>query len=224
VRAESFGDAEVYALPPRYHSVFGASQLGLKRLIDVVGAAIGLVALAPLFGLIALLVIADSGWPVFFRWNVVGRRGRYFTSQKFRTMAPDAERRQTEFSDQNEMSGPVFKMRHDPRVTRVGRMLRRYSLDELPQLWSVLTGDMSLVGPRPLRQHEFEVLTPAQRARFAVTPGLTCLWQISGRSDIRSFDEWVRLDLEYIERWSVWLDLRILLRTVVVVLHGRGAY
>jgi lipopolysaccharide/colanic/teichoic acid biosynthesis glycosyltransferase len=171
-----------------------------------------------------LLIIVDSGLPVLFQWNVVGKRGKYFTSHKFRTMVPNAEARQREYSKENEMSGPVFKMRRDPRVTAVGRMLRKYSLDELPQLWSVLKGEMSLVGPRPLRQHEFEVLTPAQRARFAVTPGLTCLWQISGRSDIRSFDEWMRLDREYIESWSLWLDLRILLRTVAVVARGRGAY
>jgi lipopolysaccharide/colanic/teichoic acid biosynthesis glycosyltransferase len=236
VRAEPIGGAEldspgaapdadaVYALPPRYTSLAGISQLALKRLIDVLGAGIGLVVFAPVFAMIALLIVADSGLPVFFQWNVVGYRGRYFTSHKFRTMVPNAEARQVEFSNQNEMSGPVFKMRHDPRVTRVGRMLRKYSLDELPQLWSVLKGQMSLVGPRPLRQHEFEVLTAAQRARVAVTPGLTCLWQIAGRSDIRNFDEWVRLDLEYIDSWSLWLDVRILLRTFVVVAQGRGAY
>jgi lipopolysaccharide/colanic/teichoic acid biosynthesis glycosyltransferase len=219
------GNADgVYALPPRYHSFVGVSQLALKRWIDVMGAGIGLIVFAPLFGVIALLIIADSGLPVLFQWNVVGKRGKYFTSHKFRTMVPDAEARQTEFTNRNEMSGPVFKMRRDPRVTAVGRMLRKYSLDELPQLWSVLKGEMSLVGPRPLRQHEFEMLTPAQRARFAVTPGLTCLWQISGRSDIRSFDEWMRLDREYIESWSLWLDIRILLRTIAVVARGRGAY
>lgn len=213
-----------YALPARYTSLSGMSQLAIKRLIDVVGAGIGLILLAPLFLLIALLIIVDSGLPAFFQWNVVGRRGRYFTSRKFRTMVRDAEARQVEFTKDNEMTGPVFKMRRDPRVTRVGRILRRYSLDELPQLWSVLKGDMSLVGPRPLRQHEFEVLTPAQRARFAVTPGLTCLWQVSGRSDIRDFEEWLRLDREYIASWSLWLDVRILVRTVWVVARGEGAY
>jgi len=214
----------VYALPSRYHSLFGTSQLFLKRSIDVMGAGLGMVLFAPLYGVIALLIILDSGLPVLFRWNVVGVRGKYLTSYKFRTMVPDAEARQGELSKENEMSGPVFKMRRDPRVTRVGRVLRRYSLDELPQLWSVFKGDMSLVGPRPLRQHEFEVLTAAQRARFAVTPGLTCLWQVSGRSDIRSFDEWMRLDRQYIESWSLWLDLLILARTVPVVARGRGAY
>jgi lipopolysaccharide/colanic/teichoic acid biosynthesis glycosyltransferase len=214
----------VYALPPRYHSLSGTSQRLVKRSIDVMGAGIGMVLFAPLYGVIALLIIMDSGLPVLFRWNVVGVRGKYLTSYKFRTMVPGAEARQGELSKENEMSGPVFKMRRDPRVTRIGRVLRRYSLDELPQLWSVFKGDMSLVGPRPLRQHEFEVLTPVQRARFAVTPGLTCLWQVSGRSDIRSFDEWMRLDRQYIESWSLWLDLYILLRTVPVVARGRGAY
>jgi len=216
--------ADDFPLPPRYHSPLGACQLVVKRGMDVLGAGIGLVVLAPLFAVLALLIVADSGFPVFFQWNVVGRHGRYFRGYKFRTMVPDAEARQAEFSSHNEMSGPVFKMRRDPRVTRIGRVLRKYSLDELPQLWSVLKGDMSLVGPRPLRQHEFVVLAPAQRARFAVTPGLTCLWQVSGRSDIRSFEEWVRLDLEYIRSWSLWLDVRILLRTLSVVARGRGAY
>lgn len=218
------GSRDVFALPARYHSSSGVFQLALKRLMDVTGAAIGLGLLAPVFAVIALLILLDSGPPILFRWNVVGRRGRYFTGHKFRTMVPDAEVLQGRFADKNEMSGPVFKMRRDPRVTRVGRVLRRYSLDELPQLWSVLKGDMSLVGPRPLRWHEYEALSPAQRARNAVTPGITCLWQISGRSDITDFDEWVRLDLEYIQHWWLGLDVRILLRTLLVVLQGRGAY
>lgn len=184
----------------------------------------GLVVLAPVLVVIAVLVLTGSGRPVFFRWRVVGRGGRFFTGYKFRTMIPDAEALQATLEAENEMTGPVFKMRNDPRVTPVGRFLRRYSLDELPQLWSVLKGDMSLVGPRPLRWHEYEVLPEAQRARFAVTPGITCLWQISGRSEITNFDDWMRLDLEYIRDWSLWLDLRILARTFVVVVQGRGAY
>lgn len=216
--------ADVYALPPRYHTFFGTCQLALKRLIDVSVAGIGIVVLAPLLGVIALLVLADSGRPVLFRWNVVGRRGKYFTGYKFRTMVRNAEALQAGLAAHNEITGPVFKMRHDPRVTRIGRVLRKYSLDELPQLWSVLRGDMSLVGPRPLRRHEVEALTSEQRRRFAVTAGITCLWQVSGRSDIRDFDEWVRLDLQYITTWSLWLDLRILVRTVRVVAAGRGAY
>src|ERR1700674_1749937 len=137
---------DVYALPSRYRSPLGVSQLMAKRLIDVIAAAMALVVLAPIFAVIALLVAGDSGRPILFRWNVVGRRGRPFTGFKCRTMVQDAEALQGGLAQQNEMSGPVFKMRRDPRVTRIGRVLRRYSLDELPQLWSVLKGDMSLVG------------------------------------------------------------------------------
>ena len=215
---------DVYALPSRYRSPLGVSQLVAKRLIDVIAAAMALVALAPIFAVIALLVAVDSGRPILFRWNVVGRRGRPFTGFKFRTMVPDAEALQGGLAQQNEMSGPVFKMRRDPRVTHIGRVLRRYSLDELPQLWSVLKGDMSLVGPRPPLQREWEQYEPWQRSRLAVTPGLTCIWQVAGRADIRDFDRWVALDLEYIKRWSLWLDLQILGKTVVMVLTGRGAY
>lgn len=198
--------------------------MAIKRLIDVVGAGVGLVVLCPILAVIAVLVLVTSGWPIFFDWRVVGRGGRFFTGYKFRTMIPNAESLQSTLEANNEMTGPVFKMRNDPRVTPIGRFLRRYSLDELPQLWSVLKGEMSLVGPRPLRWHEYEVLPAAQRARFAVTPGITCLWQISGRSEITNFDEWMRLDLDYIRDWTLWLDLRILARTIVVVAQGRGAY
>jgi lipopolysaccharide/colanic/teichoic acid biosynthesis glycosyltransferase len=139
-------------------------------------------------------------------------------------MVPNADALYAGLLAQNEMSGPVFKMANDPRVTRVGRVLRKYSLDELPQLWSVLLGDMSLVGPRPPLQREWEQFEPWQRQKLAVTPGITCLWQVSGRADIRDFDEWARLDLEYIQRWSLALDAAILLRTVGAVLARRGAY
>jgi lipopolysaccharide/colanic/teichoic acid biosynthesis glycosyltransferase len=139
-------------------------------------------------------------------------------------MVKDADKQKATLEKLNEMQGPVFKMRNDPRITRLGRILRRYSLDELPQLWSVLKGDMSLVGPRPPLVKEYERFVPWQKAKLAVTPGLTCLWQISGRSDIRSFDDWVRMDLEYIRNWSLKRDLVILCRTALVVLRGRGAY
>src|SRR3989442_6124205 len=140
----STDSGDVYALPARYHSVWGACQLVLKRLIDVIGATVGLVVLAPVFGVIALLVVVDSGLPIFFRWNVVGRRGRYFTGHKFRTMVQDAEAMQVQLANHNEMTGPVFKMRRDPRATRVGPVLRRYSLDELPQLWARFKADMNM--------------------------------------------------------------------------------
>ena len=221
--ASASGPIEL-SLPPRYRSLGGRTQLVLKRLIDVVGAAAGLVVLAPVLAIIAGLVLLDSGPPVLFAWRVVGRGGRPFTGYKFRTMVRNAETLQADLEHQNEMRGPVFKMRSDPRVTRIGRVLRRYSLDELPQLWSVLKGDMSLVGPRPPLQREWERYEPWQRRKLAVTPGVTCLWQVTGRSEIRDFDRWVKLDLEYIERWSLWLDFKILWKTVVTVLSGRGAY
>jgi lipopolysaccharide/colanic/teichoic acid biosynthesis glycosyltransferase len=221
MQAESLGS---FALPPRYHSVAGLVQRALKRRVDIAGAAIGLVLLAPLLAVIALLVVIDSGRPVFYPWRVVGRGGRYFTGYKFRTMVRDADARQGELAGRNEMTGPVFKMQADPRVTRIGRVLRRYSLDELPQLWSVLKGDMSLVGPRPPLQTEWIQFEPWQRRKLAVTPGITCFWQVSGRADIRDFDEWVRLDLRYIDEWSLRLDGAILLKTVAAVLRRRGAY
>lgn len=217
-------DASIFDLPPRYSTLAGRAQLLLKRLLDVAVSAAALVFLAPLFAALALVVWLDSGRPILFRWNVVGRGGRHFTGYKFRTMVPDAERRESDLQHRNEMRGPAFKIRDDPRVTRIGRFLRRWSLDELPQFWSVLKGDMSLVGPRPPRWHEWERFESWQRRKLAVTPGLTCLWQVQGRADVADVHEWVRLDLEYIERWSLWLDLVILVRTAGVVMTGRGAY
>jgi lipopolysaccharide/colanic/teichoic acid biosynthesis glycosyltransferase len=161
---------------------------------------------------------------VLFSQNRSGLRGRPFRMYKFRTMVTNAEQGRAELEDRNEMSGPVFKVKNDPRVTRVGIFLRKSSLDELPQLWNVLRGEMSLVGPRPLPLYEtanFGDLT--QRRRMSVRPGLTCLWQVRGRSKITDFKDWVILDLEYIDHWSLWLDFKILLRTVPVVLFGWGA-
>jgi lipopolysaccharide/colanic/teichoic acid biosynthesis glycosyltransferase len=221
VQAESVG---AFALPPRYHSVVGLVQRALKRAVDIAGSGLGLVLLAPLLAVIGLLVAIDSGRPIFYAWRVVGRGGRYFTGYKFRTMVPNADALQRDLAARNEMTGPVFKMQADPRVTRIGRVLRRYSLDELPQLWSVLKGDMSLVGPRPPLQTEWIQFEPWQRRKLAVTPGMTCLWQVSGRADIRNFDEWVRLDIRYIDEWSLLLDGAILLKTVAAVLRRSGAY
>lgn len=194
-----------------------------KRALDIVVSAPLLVVLGPLLAAIALVVMLGDGGPVLYRWRVVGRGGRPFTSYKFRSMVVNADELKPGLEAANEMSGPVFKMRDDPRVTRVGRFLRRYSLDELPELWSVLVGDLSLVGPRPPLQTEYARFTDRQRAKLAVKPGITCLWQVSGRNEIADFDEWLRLDLEYIERWSLRLDLTILLRTIPAVLSGRGA-
>jgi lipopolysaccharide/colanic/teichoic acid biosynthesis glycosyltransferase len=207
----------------RRRGVAFTAQAAVKRLIDVVAAATLLVLLSPLFLVIAVLVRATSQGPVFYRWRVVGERGRYFTGYKFRTMVDNADGLKAGLIASNEMSGPVFKMGDDPRITRCGRLLRRFSLDELPQLWSVLRGDMSLVGPRPPLQAEYERFNEWQKQKLAARPGITCLWQVSGRNAISDFDDWVRLDLEYIKNWSLWLDVKILFRTAVVVVTGRGA-
>jgi lipopolysaccharide/colanic/teichoic acid biosynthesis glycosyltransferase len=211
-------------LPLRAHDWTWHFAQSTKRLIDIVVAAIGLLVLAPFFLLVALVIRADSPGPIFYPWVVVGFRGRRFTGYKLRTMVSDADLLKDEFRDLNEMSGPVFKIRNDPRVTRVGRLLRKYSIDELPQLWSVLLGDMSVVGPRPLGRGEFAECRPDQRRKLAVRPGITCIWQVSGRSSITSFESWVNLDLEYIRTWGLVLDAKILLRTIPVVVRGRNAY
>jgi exopolysaccharide biosynthesis polyprenyl glycosylphosphotransferase len=195
-----------------------------KEILDRVGSFGLLCVLWPVFLVIALGIRWTSPGPIFFRQQRSGRFGRPFTMYKFRTMFEDAEQRRAELLHKNEMSGPVFKVADDPRVTPFGAFLRRTSLDELPQLINVLMGDMSLVGPRPLPTYETHAITAnAQRRRLSVKPGLTCLWQIRGRNEVSSFDEWVRLDLEYIDRWSFWLDLKILILTLPVVLLCRGA-
>lgn len=211
-------------LPPRASGRAWQWERRVKRALDVVLSAVGLIVLAPLMALIALAVRLSSPGPILYEWRVLGERGRPFVGYKFRTMVTDADAQKPAILPHNEMKGPVFKMRADPRVTRVGRFLRRYSLDELPQLWSVLVGDMSLVGPRPVYPQEFAGFAPEHRSKLAVTPGITCLWQVSGRSEITDFERWIALDLEYIRRWSLWLDLEILLRTLPAVLSGRGAY
>lgn len=193
-----------------------------KRGIDIVAAAIALVLLLPLLTLIALAIKLSMPGPIFYRWRVVGQGGRPFTGYKFRTMVANADALKAQLAAQNEMSGPVFKIKADPRITPLGRVLRKYSLDELPQLWSVLRGDMSLVGPRPPLQTEYARFTDFQKQKLAIKPGITCLWQVAGRNEISDFDEWVRLDLAYIESWSLWLDLKIALQTMLVVFKGTG--
>lgn len=196
----------------------------VKRGIDVAGAAAGLLVLSPLFLLLSLAVKLSSPGPAIFTQRRAGIHGRPFTMFKFRTMFADAEKRHAELLGKNEMSGPVFKIESDPRVTGVGRWLRRTSLDELPQLVNVLLGDMSLVGPRPLPLYEVENFqSTGHRRRLSMKPGLTCLWQIRGRNNVTNFDEWVRMDLEYIDHWSLSLDIRILLRTIPAVVFGAGA-
>jgi lipopolysaccharide/colanic/teichoic acid biosynthesis glycosyltransferase len=190
--------------------------------LDIVGAGLGLVVLTPLFVAIAVAIKLGSPGPIFYRWRVVGRDGKFFVGHKFRTMVVDADEQKAKLLASNEMRGPVFKMAHDPRITPVGRLLRRYSLDELPQLWDVLRANMSLVGPRPPLQTEWMLFDERQRHKLDVTPGLTCLWQVSGRNGIVDFDEWVNLDLKYINEWSLWLDMKILARTVFTVIRGTG--
>ncbi len=206
----------------RRSSLWIGVQRRLKRLLDVVGAAMGLMVLAPMFIVIAMAIKLGSPGPVFYRWHVVGRGGRFFVGHKFRTMVVDADAQKMQLLAHNEMRGPVFKMADDPRITRVGRTLRRYSLDELPQLWDVLKNNMSLVGPRPPLQSEWSFFDERQRHKLDVTPGLTCLWQVSGRNHIVDFDEWVNLDLKYIDEWSLWLDIKIMARTVLTVVRGTG--
>jgi exopolysaccharide biosynthesis polyprenyl glycosylphosphotransferase len=195
-----------------------------KQLVDFFGALGLLVLTAPLLLVVALIIRLTSPGPVLFRQQRAGLSGRPFTMYKFRTMVSNAEQLKQELAALNEMSGPVFKVTKDPRVTPIGRWLRKFSLDEFPQLLNVLRGDMSLVGPRPLPLDEvarFDDL--AHRRRLSVKPGLTCLWQVSGRNNVSDFRDWVRLDLEYIDNWSLWLDIKILLRTIPVVLLGSGA-
>jgi exopolysaccharide biosynthesis polyprenyl glycosylphosphotransferase len=195
-----------------------------KQLMDFFGALFLLIALSWLFAIVAILIKFTSPGPVLFRQQRSGLNGSPFTLYKFRTMVTNAEQLKHELEAMNEMSGPVFKVTNDPRVTPIGRFLRKYSLDELPQLFNVLRTEMSLVGPRPLPVDEvkrFENL--AHRRRLSVKPGLTCLWQISGRNQISDFKEWVRLDLKYIDNWSLWLDIKILVRTIPAVFTGSGA-
>jgi exopolysaccharide biosynthesis polyprenyl glycosylphosphotransferase len=195
-----------------------------KQVIDAVGSFLLLIFCSPVFVVIASLIKLTSPGPAFFRQQRSGINGRPFTLYKFRTMVTNAEQLKHELAAMNEMNGPVFKVSNDPRVTPIGKLLRKYSLDELPQLYNVLRGEMSLVGPRPLPVDEVKRFNDlAHRRRLSVKPGITCLWQISGRNNVTDFRDWVRLDLEYIDNWSLWLDLRILWRTLPAVLAATGA-
>jgi exopolysaccharide biosynthesis polyprenyl glycosylphosphotransferase len=202
----------------------GGAALLAKRIVDVVVALLILAGLSPLLLLVALLVRLTSRGPSVYRQDRAGMNGRVFTLYKFRTMKADADAERAGLESRNEMEGPVFKMKDDPRVTGFGRLLRKTSIDELPQLWNVVKGDMSLVGPRPLPVYEVEKFEPWQRRRMTMRPGITGLWQVQGRSRVTSFADWMRMDLEYVDRWSLGLDFKILLRTIPAVLGGRGAY
>jgi exopolysaccharide biosynthesis polyprenyl glycosylphosphotransferase len=194
-----------------------------KRFIDCVVSVVALILLGPLFLVVCLLVKSTSQGPVFFRQTRVGLNKRMFSIYKFRTMITDAEKVQDQLLFMNEMTGPVFKIKHDPRVTPLGRILRKTSIDELPQLFNVLKGEMSLVGPRAMSSRDYQLFDKDwHRRRFSVKPGITCLWQVHGRSSI-PFEQWMELDLQYIDKWSLWLDLKILAQTVPAVLRGTGA-
>lgn len=197
-------------------------QFAIKRLLDIVCSAAGLFVLSPLMIGVAIAIRAESKGPVFFRQTRVGLHGAHFNFLKFRSMVVDADSMKDTLLKQNEMNGPVFKMKHDPRVTRVGRFIRKYSIDELPQLINILRGDMTIVGPRPPVPREVAVYKPWQRRRLSVRPGLTCYWQVGGRNEI-GFDEWMLLDLRYVDNWNVWKDIGLIAKTVPVVVTGRGA-
>jgi exopolysaccharide biosynthesis polyprenyl glycosylphosphotransferase len=195
----------------------------VKRTLDIVISSVLLLMLAPLLFAVAIAIKLTSPGPVLFKQERVGVNKRRFRIFKFRTMVPDAEQLMRSLERKNEVSGPVFKIWSDPRVTPIGRFLRRSSIDELPQLFNVLKGDMSLVGPRPLPARDYVGFNEDwQRRRFSVKPGITCLWQVNGRSRI-PFDQWMLLDLQYMDEWSLWLDLKILARTVPAVIRGSGA-
>jgi len=216
-RVEEFDGIPVLSLvygPDRMLSLAG------KRVIDVVVGSLGLAILTPVFAVIALAIRAVDGGPILFRQTRVGLQGRSFDVVKFRTMLPDAEARLDELQARNEISGPAFKVTDDPRLTRTGRSLRATSLDELPQLWNVIRGEMSLVGPRPPLPREVEGYDLWHRRRLSMKPGMTGLWQVQGRRDA-DFDRWVELDLAYIDRWSIWLDLKIMFLTIPAMFQGR---
>jgi lipopolysaccharide/colanic/teichoic acid biosynthesis glycosyltransferase len=225
-RAQSLRERVDWAayLPERAGSSSWRIQQAVKRGIDIVLAAVLLVVLTPLFLVVAILVKLSSRGPVLYEWRALGYRAQPFVAYKFRTMVVGAAARKAEYEAVNEMTGPVFKLRRDPRVTSLGRWLRKFSIDELPQLWSVLKGDMSLVGPRPPLPDEFAQYEEWQCGKLAVKPGITCFWQVSGRSEISDFRTWARMDLKYIRDWNLWLDVRLLIRTIPAVLSGRGAY
>jgi exopolysaccharide biosynthesis polyprenyl glycosylphosphotransferase len=206
-----------------FETTFGREwQLFIKRIIDLVVSFLGLILFSPFLLIIAILIKVTTPGPVFFKQQRIGVNGRIFTLYKFRTMHFNAEEKLTELKHLNEMDGPVFKIKSDPRITAVGRILRKISIDEIPQLFNVLLGHMSLVGPRPPIPNEVDKYELWQRRRLSMRPGLTCLWQIGGRNKIR-FDKWIELDLKYIDNWSLWLDLKILIQTIPVVLLGVGA-
>ncbi len=212
-----------YAVVTFARNIFSNRQIVMKRMLDIIGSLLGMILLGIATIFVAPAIKINSPGPVFFGQTRVGKNGRKFTFYKFRSMYQDAEQRKKELMKNNEVKGLMFKMEDDPRITRVGKFLRNTSIDELPQFWNVLRGDMSLVGTRPPTVDEFERYEAKHKCRLSMTPGLTGLWQISGRSDIKDFDEVVRLDMQYIDKWTILKDIKILILTVWVVLTGKGS-
>ena len=214
-------------LDGQFESFRGTGQthtfaLFAKRCLDIAGATVGLIVLSPLFVAVGVAILLTDGRPILFRQARVGLHGRIFSVVKFRTMARDADEHRSDLRQYNEVSGNAsFKMTNDPRITRIGGILRRSSIDELPQLWNVLRGEMSLVGPRPHPLDDVDGYEPWHRRRLAMKPGITGLWQVEGRREV-DFDQWVRFDLEYIDHWSFWLDLRLLIKTIPAMLRAEG--
>jgi exopolysaccharide biosynthesis polyprenyl glycosylphosphotransferase len=217
---ENFRDMQLLSLSSAPDSEL---RLFFKRVFDVVLSSAALIVLAPLLLCIAAMIRVTSRGPVLFQQTRCGLGGRRFTLYKFRSMINNAEQKRAELHQRNELDGPVFKISDDPRITAVGRWLRRFSLDELPQLWNVFRGEMSFVGPRPAVPEEVLQYEDWQRRRLRMRPGLTCTWVLEGRSHV-DFNRWMQLDLKYIDNWSLWLDAKIFLRTIPIVLSGRGAY
>jgi exopolysaccharide biosynthesis polyprenyl glycosylphosphotransferase len=214
----AFGDGYVHYLSFRHKPV----QLVLKRAFDIAASSLAVAILSPLFVAVAIAIKLTSKGPVLFRQPRVGRYGRMFNMLKFRSMVADAEAQKDQLLSKNEQSGPVFKMARDPRVTRVGRFIRKYSIDELPQFINVLRGEMTIVGPRPPVPREVAQYEAWQRRRLSVRPGITCVWQVSGRNEI-GFEQWMYLDMQYIDNWSLGQDFQLIFKTVPVVLFGKGA-
>ena len=212
-----------YAVVTFARNIISTRGMIMKRALDIVGSLVGMVILAIATVFVAPAIKLESPGPIFFGQTRIGKNGRRFTFYKFRSMYQDAEQRKKDLIAQNEVQGLMFKMENDPRITKVGRFIRKTSIDELPQFWNVLKGDMSLVGTRPPTVDEFERYEAKHKCRLSMTPGLTGLWQISGRSDIKNFDEVVQLDMQYIDDWSILKDIKILLLTVLVVFTGKGS-
>lgn len=194
-----------------------------KRTIDIIGAGLGLILLSPIIAIVACAVKVTSKGPIFFSQKRVGKNGELFEMYKFRSMVVNAEELKENLEDQNEMSGPMFKIKDDPRVTKVGKFIRKTSIDELPQLWNILKGDMSLVGPRPSLPKEVEQFDNWMFKRLSVRPGLTCYWQVSGRNNI-DFEDWMKLDVKYVEERNIWIDIKLIFKTIFVLFGDKNAH